>query len=175
MAETVIHVTQGRYRISDRPGDVLCTVLGSCIAACLHDPVRRIGGMNHFLLPGADPSDTGNVKYGAHAMEQLINALLRAGADRGRLEAQIYGGANTVPRLGRIGDGNAAFARDFMACEALPLRAADTGGTAGRRLCFDPVTGLARVKVIAPDLPELNGNENRASEPPDPATGIEFF
>ena len=175
MAETVIHVTQGRYQISDRPGDVLCTVLGSCIAACLHDPVRRIGGMNHFLLPGTDPAETGNVKYGAHAMEQLINALLRAGPIAAGWKHKST--AAPIPSSGLAGSGtaNAAFTRNFMACEGLPLRAADTGGTAGRRLYFDPVIGIARVKLIAPDLPELRQNENRVSGPPDAATGIELF
>lgn len=175
MTERVTHVTQGHFRVSDRPGELLCTVLGSCIAACLHDPVRRIGGMNHFLLPGADPSDLGNVKYGSHAMEQLINALLRAGADRGRLQARIYGGGNVVAGLGRIGGANAAFAREFMAYEGIALVADDTGGAVGRRVRFDPAAGTARVFPIDPAQVTERPDMTRPVAGPRAGRGVELF
>lgn len=173
--ETVIHVIQGQHRVSDRPGDILATVLGSCIAVCLHDPLRRIGGINHFLLPGAGPAEGTNVKYGAHAMETLVNAMLRAGAARERLVAQIYGGANIFAGLGRIGDANAAFAQDYVRCEGFSLQAADTGGHLGRRLRFRPALGIAQVQDIDPDLPELRRSETTACAPPSPATRVELF
>src|SRR4051812_2754025 len=100
---------------------MISTLLGSCIAVCLHDPVARVGGMNHFLLgePGRDERVPGNDKprYGVHAMELLINGMRAKGAVRGRLRAQVYGGANVVPALGPIGSNNAAFARRFLATE----------------------------------------------------------
>ena len=77
--QNIINVIQGEFRVSKRPEDVITTILGSCVSACIYDPVRRIGGMNHFLLPGTDPRERQNIKYGAYAMEQLINALLRGG------------------------------------------------------------------------------------------------
>lgn len=145
----VIHIIQGEFRVSDDPGIELATVLGSCVAACLHDPVRRIGGMNHFLLPGNDPQAGQNIKYGAHSMEQLINAMLRAGAQRNRLQAQLFGGGNVVAGLSGIGERNARFARDFVRDEGLSLVGEDLGGKTGRRLRFVPATGAARVMRFA--------------------------
>jgi chemotaxis protein CheD len=144
-ARKLIHIIQGEFHVSADPGIELATVLGSCVAACLHDPVRRIGGMNHFLLPGNDPKAGKNIKYGAHSMEQLINALLRAGAQRSRLRAQLFGGGNVVAGLSGIGERNAHFARDFVRDEGLMLVGEDLGGKTGRRLRFVPATGEARV------------------------------
>ncbi len=82
------------------------TILGSCVAACLHDPLAGVGGMNHFLLPGDDNEDPGNLRYGVHAMELLINALLGLGAKRDRIEAKLFGGAHVVHNLADIGARN---------------------------------------------------------------------
>lgn len=139
--KNVFHVIQGQYRISDDPTVELATVLGSCVAACMHDPVRKIGGMNHFLLPGSDPHADRNVKYGAHSMEELINALLRAGARRENLQVWLYGGANVVKGLGEIGAKNAQFARRFVVDERFRLMGTDLGGNLGRRVRFQPALG----------------------------------
>jgi len=147
--ETMINVGQGQFRTAADPGTVLTTILGSCVACCLHDPVRRVGGMNHFLLPGSDPRDGRCVRYGAHAMEQLINELLRTGAVRDRLQAHIVGGANVVPGLGRIGSGNARFARGFIRREGFRLIGSHTGGTRGYRIRFGAGTGELQVERLA--------------------------
>lgn len=139
--DELVHVIQGQFRLADKPNQVLSTLLGSCVAACMRDPVLGIGGMNHFLLPGNDPNSTNNVKYGAHSMEQLVNALLRQGASRDRLEAQLFGGANIVQGLTKIGDSNCAFARQFMRDEGFRLVREDLGGTRGRKIRFKPSTG----------------------------------
>ncbi|KRS18886.1 chemotaxis protein CheD [Roseovarius indicus] len=171
----VIHIIQGQYRVSDRPDDEMTTVLGSCVAACVFDPFRKIGGMNHFLLPGNDPSAGNNIKYGAHSMEQLINAMLRAGAHRNRLEVQLFGGGNVVSGLGRIGDSNAQFARDFVRQEGFILRGADTGGRFGRRLRFRPATGIARVERVDPSGGEVQRTEKVVRRPRTPSGSVELF
>lgn len=171
----VIHVLQGQYRVSDGPDDELTTVLGSCVAACVFDPFRKIGGMNHFLLPGNDPAAGNNIKYGAHSMEQLINAMLRAGANRNRLEVQLFGGANVVPGLGRIGDSNAGFARDFVRQEGFILRDTDTGGKFGRRVRFRPATGAARVEKVDPARSDLQRSEQVVRRPRPPVCSVELF
>jgi len=74
----------------------LTTTLGSCVAACLRDPVLKIGGMNHFLLPEGNVGDGAPARYGSYAMELLINDLLKRGAHRKRLEAKVFGGANVL-------------------------------------------------------------------------------
>jgi len=97
-SEKRVRVIQGEYRVSDDPDVVLTTILGSCVAACLRDPHARVGGMNHFLLPGrADcPSAQEAERYGVHLMELLVNGLLQRGAKRQRLEAKLFGGARIV-------------------------------------------------------------------------------
>ena len=159
-----IHVVQGQFEVSDRNGVELTTLLGSCVAACFHDPVRKIGGMNHFLLPGSDPRSGQNAKYGAHSMEELINALLRAGALRQRLQVQLFGGANVVEGLGTIGAQNAQFAQHFVRTEGFRLVASQLGGKNGRRVRFSPTTGTATASAFATDQPEA-----RAPAPPVPA------
>ena len=97
-----VHVIQGEYKVVNDPNVVLSTILGSCVAACLRDPVAGVGGMNHFLLPGSAmrrSSGGDATRYGVHLMELLINGLLKQGARRDRLEAKIFGGAKTIATL----------------------------------------------------------------------------
>lgn len=148
-AETVVHVIQGEFAISPDPDVVLTTVLGSCVSACLHDPVRRVGGMNHFLLPdGGARGDSGDLRFASAAMEQLVNALLKAGAERGRLRAKLFGGARFMPGLPDIGRRNAEAALAFLAGEAIPCTAMSIGGNGGRRIRFWPATGRARQMLL---------------------------
>lgn len=92
-----VHIIQGEYKVVSDPDVVLTTILGSCVAACLRDPVSGVGGMNHFLLPGTGSVTGGDAtRYGVHLMELLINGLLKQGARRDRLEAKIFGGAKTI-------------------------------------------------------------------------------
>ncbi|MBY4892705.1 chemotaxis protein CheD [Rhodobacteraceae bacterium N5(2021)] len=142
------HVMQGQTQVSQDPNEVLTSILGSCVAACVRDPERRIGGMNHFLLPGSDPRDSGNVRYGAKSMEDLINALLRKGADRRRLEVWLFGGANVLGTQTGVGAANSAFAMEFVKTEGFTLRGSDLGGTLGRRIRFTPFKGTAQVALM---------------------------
>ena len=82
-----VHVIQGEFHVSDDADLVLTTILGSCVAACVRDPVARVGGMNHFLLPGETGGE--GLRYGVQSMELLVNALLRRGARRDRLQGSI--------------------------------------------------------------------------------------
>ncbi len=143
-----LHVMQGKVRISEEPDDVLVALLGSCVAACIRDPELRIGGMNHFLLPGDDPRDSGNVRYGARSMEDLINALLRRGADRRRLEVWLYGGASVLGGPTGIGASNATFARLFVEAEGFALKGTDLGGICGRKVRFHPHSGRVEVSLL---------------------------
>jgi chemotaxis protein CheD len=145
------HVIQGDHAVSDDPNVLLTTVLGSCVAACLHDPLRGIGGMNHFLL--ADDADGARftdeaMRYGAYAMEVLINDLMKQGARRERLEAKVFGGAKMIETLHDIGRSNAAFARDFLRDEGIPTIAASLGGRCARRVEFWPATGRVRQREV---------------------------
>lgn len=144
-----ITVVQGEFRISDHACDVLSTVLGSCVAVCLHDPKRKIGGMNHFLLPfGLKTATDRPVRYGLFAMESLINDLTKAGAVKSRLEAKIFGGARISTDLRDIGRINANFAKEFLATEGIACLGESLGGTNARRVVFRPTTGQARMLIV---------------------------
>lgn len=107
-----VNIIQGEWKVLRDPDAVLTTILGSCVAACLWDPVACVGGMNHFLVPGDANSLAGGgdvSRYGVHLMELLINGLLKKGAQRHRLEAKIFGGAKMVANLSRVGEQNIAF------------------------------------------------------------------
>ena len=145
---STLQVMQGQLRLSTGPNDVLATILGSCVAACLRDPLLKIGGMNHFLLPGNDPNSTTNVRYGAQSMEELVNALLRKGAERRRLEVWLYGGAEVLSSKTGIGAANVKFAREFVRDEGFKLRGSDLGGNKGRRLRFHPYSGQIELQFM---------------------------
>ncbi|TCL75594.1 chemoreceptor glutamine deamidase CheD [Rhizobium sp. BK251] len=142
-----VHIIQGEYKVISEPNVVLTTILGSCVAACLRDPVAGVGGMNHFLLPGtsAAPMSGGDAtRYGVHLMELLINGLLKQGARRDRLEAKVFGGAKTIATFSNVGEQNAAFAMQFLRDEGIPVVGSSTGGDHGRKLEYWPETGRAR-------------------------------
>lgn len=155
-----IPIVQGEHRVVAEPGVVISTLLGSCVAVCLQDPVARVGGMNHFLLgePGADCTvgKSDMQRYGVHAMELLINAMMQFGASRPRLRAHLYGGANIIAGLGAIGSSNAAFARQFMETEGIAVGRCELGGTRARKVEFMPYEGRVRATTVAEaPLPEI--------------------
>jgi chemotaxis protein CheD len=146
--ERRIHLLQGECRVTDDPDIVLATTLGSCVAACIRDPVARVGGMNHFLLPESSEGMV-SLRYGAFAMELLINGLLSKGARRDRMQAKLFGGGRLSDGLTDIGDANATFARDFLTREAIPYTGGSLGGAQARRIQFWPVSGRARQQTLA--------------------------
>ncbi len=146
--ETVVTVLQGQYHVTTQARDKLATVLGSCVACCMFDTGAGIGGMNHFLLADDGASSGFDVKYGSHSMEMLINTLLKGGAERNRLQAKLFGGANITRGLGDIGDRNARFALKFLEDEGIDCVNHSLGGSNARRLHFWPTTGNARQYIV---------------------------
>jgi chemotaxis protein CheD len=148
--ERRINIIQGEFKVSDDPNVVLTTLLGSCVGACLRDPMAGVGGMNHFLLPGDEVgSPKESERLGVHLMELLLNGLMRQGAHRDRLEAKLFGGARMMSGLSDIGKKNAEFAKRFLAYEGIKIVGGDMGGVHGRRIQFWPVTGRALQSYIA--------------------------
>lgn len=144
-----INVTQGEFAVSSTPGEVLTTILGSCVAVCLYDPIAKVGGINHYLLPGTKTSaGTDVTSYGLNAMELLINALLKAGAKRNRFEAKIFGGARMIEGLSDVGMKNAHFATEFLSFEGIPCVSKSLGGVNGRRIRFWPMTGHVQMLML---------------------------
>ncbi|PVX30436.1 chemotaxis protein CheD [Sphingomonas pokkalii] len=168
-----VSIVQGENAVIAEPHVIISTLLGSCVAACLYDPVAKVGGMNHFLLgePGADHKVSGSdmARYGVHAMELLINSMMAKGASRSRLQAHLYGGANIISGLGSIGASNAAFARRFMETESISIAHCDLGGTLARKVEFLPHEGKSRCTKVAERV-----QERPVAPPPMPAPGGEL-
>ena len=132
---------------------VLSTVLGSCVAACIHDRTAGIGGMNHFMLPDdGDPNRGASdaIRYGAYAMEVLINELIKAGGRRERFEAKVFGGGAVLAGMTtmNIGDRNSEFVRRYLALEKIRIVAEDLQGNHPRKVAFMPHTGQVMVKKL---------------------------
>jgi chemotaxis protein CheD len=136
--------------------EVLDTVLGSCVAACIRSPRLRMGGMNHFMLPrpsgaGADTWDDVRgraTRYGTASMEQLINRILSHGATRGELEVKVFGGARVLAAMTDVGNHNVSFVREFLKNEGLKVIAEDVGDTCPRHVQFFPISGKVRVRHL---------------------------
>jgi chemotaxis protein CheD len=153
----MVKVLPGNFYISGAQNEMIVTVLGSCVSACIRDPLLGIGGLNHFMLAGTSDSSWGNeqqsMRYGIFAMEKLINELLKAGCARERLEVKLFGGANVTDTQNDIGAQNAEFALRYLRDEGLNCAARDLGGNSPRRIIYSPPTG----KVVR----RLLGNADR--------------
>ena len=142
LKKTVVMLRAGEYCVSIK-GKVLYTILGSCIATCIYDKEKKIGGMNHFLLPSRLHPDellTSNMgRYGMYAMELLIGELIKKGANRSNLAAKIFGGGNVLHfNKGNVSvmSSNINFARKYLKLEKIPIENEDVGGRAGRKIIF---------------------------------------
>ncbi len=158
----------GEYRVTRDP-ITISTLLGSCVSVCLYDPVHRIMGMNHFLLAHRRyarelpvlASEAG--RYGIHAMELLVNGLLRQGAERRHLKAKAFGGGNVLGRACAgaeadhflcVGSVNVRFVQEFLGQDRIPLVASDLGGNVGRQIHFVGTDYSVYMKKIPSSLSE---------------------
>jgi len=141
----MVKVFPGELYVTAKPDEMLVTVLGSCVSACIRDPHKGIGGMNHFMLPqghaggwGRDPEST---RFGNFAMEKLINELIKAGCARDALEIKVFGGGNVTDSRNAIGTTNGEFVMRYLEAEGLRCAARDLGGQLPRRIHYYPATG----------------------------------
>ena len=147
-----VKLLPGQYHASRGPGSIT-TVLGSCVSTCLWDPVERIGGMNHFMLPGdasAASLSTVSGRLGVNAMELLINDMLRLGAQRRRLVAKVFGGARVLQAFETLDVGalNSRFVLDFLREENITVLGEDLLGVSPRKLHFFPESGKVQMRKL---------------------------
>ena len=146
-----VKVMPGEFFVA-REDIVICTVLGSCVSACLWDRSTQQGGMNHFMLPGAEVSGPANAsgRFGAFAMEQLINELIKRGARKPNIEAKVFGGGAVLKQLTslNVGERNASFVLDFLKTEGIRVVSQDLLDVHPRRLLFFPNSGRALCKKL---------------------------
>ena len=147
-----VKILPGEYYVTGKDM-LIVTVLGSCVAACIRDPLAGISGMNHFMLPDGGSQGgiaSASARYGSFAMELLINQLLKLGARRNALEAKVFGGGNVLRALsaGNVAERNAAFVLDYLKTENIPIVAQDLLGTHPRKVYQFAKTGKVRVKKL---------------------------
>ncbi len=154
----MVKILPGEYYVS-RSDEAISTVLGSCVSACVRDPARGLGGMNHFMLPEdaavgpndwLDPAVGLATRYGSYAMESLINDLLKLGAARERLEIKLFGGGRILAAMTDVGGRNVDFIRSYMTLEGYRVAAEDLGGTRPRKVVYFPASGRARLRKLRP-------------------------
>jgi chemotaxis protein CheD len=160
----------GQYAIGSG-SDLLVTVLGSCVSACLFDSALGVGGMNHFMLPSSDVGaaavDETSARLGIHAMELLINALIRGGARKSALRAKVFGGGAVLQGMtaSNVGERNAEFALSFLRTEGIPVVAQDLLDVHPRKIYFFPGTSRVLVrKLRQTDDESLRSNERAYAE-----------
>jgi chemotaxis protein CheD len=174
-----VKILPGEYYVHDSDDLLLMTVLGSCVAACLVDRTAGVGGMNHFMLP--DGGSAG--RYGAYAMELLINELMKRGARRERIEAKVFGGGQVMRNFStmNVGEQNVKFVDQFLANERITIVSRDVLDIHPRKVCLFPRSARALVKklasthgdVIATEESAYRGQLNKA--PTAAAGSVELF
>jgi chemotaxis protein CheD len=167
-----VKVLPGEFFVHDE--DILImTTLGSCIAACLWDRERRIGGMNHFMLPDGEGAASSG-RYGSFAMELLINELIKRGASRSTMEAKVFGGGAVISGMSslNVGERNTTFVLDYLRTERITVVSKDVLDIHPRKVCFLPASGKAMVKKLASANTEaLLAQERAAAAKPAASAG----
>lgn len=138
---------------------VVLTVLGSCVSVCLLDQRKKVGGINHYMLPFWNGEGLASPRFGNIAIAKLIERMLELGADRNNLQAKIFGGGDmlhsTNPFM-QIGQRNVELAKDQLRNENIPIINADLGGKHGRKLVFNTTTGVVLVKLLKQQINDIN-------------------
>jgi chemotaxis protein CheD len=169
----MVKIGPGELHMSRDPGEAIVTVLGSCVAACLRDPVARVGGMNHYMLPqpsaqGGGPQDDGSrvddgpgawqgkagrLRYGSMAMDELLERIQQAGGRLERIEAKLFGAARLGPDAGLVGESNARFAEQYLRRLGVVPLVRELGGHWARRVAFHAASGRAFMSELRDTAP----------------------
>ena len=151
-------VFPGQFMITTVP-TLVSTLLGSCVAVCLWDKENRIGGMNHYLLPGSPEDDAGNANRGLTSTRLLIRSMINRKAKLENIEAKVFGGCNSLYRnndLFKVGERNIAIAFEVLKEFGIPAKAHHTGGAFGRKIVFNTFTGRVRMRLLVKSTNEVN-------------------
>jgi chemotaxis protein CheD len=146
-AQAYLHA--GQLAVASSP-TAITTILGSCVAVCLWDPVAGVGGVNHYLLPHHVERER-SARFGSFAVPALVDAVVRAGARRGALQAKVFGGASVIVAFRgtrNLGEENAVLAFRLLEEAGIPVLERDVGGTRGRKLVFHSDDGAAWVRPL---------------------------
>lgn len=151
MIKKRIVITQGNFAVSQDPIIEMSTLLGSCVSCCLWDSTTRTGGMNHMFLTRKKLEEGSCDLGGIHAMELVIQNMIDLGAKRQRLVAKVFGGAQMVQGLSKVGSINIEFTLRFLAAEGIACLGQSVGGETARQILFSPSTGVALQRIVSVD------------------------
>ena len=149
-------IMPGEYYVTTH-GEMIATVLGSCVAACIRDIKLNIGGMNHFMLPEIgktnkqkweDTPVSFETRYGNVAMERLINVIIANGGNRKNMEVKLFGGSKVLDMTTDIGGKNIEFVKHYLQVERLGIAAIDVGGVYPRKVLYYPSSGRVKIKKL---------------------------
>jgi len=161
----IVKVGPGEHFVTDRAEIAIATVLGSCVSACIRDPVARVGGLNHFMLPESNDGYWGraaaSLRYGNFAMERLVNDILIRGGQRGRLEIKLFGGGCLAADMGRIGERNADFVERYLREEGMVPLVRQLRGKSARRLVYFATEGRCFMQEMRDEAPRIAAGERR--------------
>jgi chemotaxis protein CheD len=147
LAKVYLHA--GQLHAANEPTEIT-TILGSCVAVCLLDPMRRAAGANHYLLPMKVGGPHASLRFGNVAIDALIEKMLALGSFECDLRAKIFGGATLVDggRAPALGEQNVILARETLAARRIPIVSEDVGGTRGRKMILTTDDGVVLVKRL---------------------------
>lgn len=156
--DSIFTVIQGEVHVTDDPSVVLTTPLGSCVSACIFDPLAGVGGMNHFLLVGEPGLHRGgnHDQYGVYAMPSLVTELVRMGGRIDRMQAWLFGGGSCVFSGRDIGHDNADFAEDYLHDMGIEIVGEDLRTRVARSISFRAATGEAWLRTYQRRDPVLS-------------------
>ena len=134
---------------------IVTTILGSCVAVCLWDPVLHIGGINHYMLALWNGEGLPSPKYGNIAIAKLIEKILGLGSRKENLKAKVFGGGEVLQSSSgilNVSQRNIELAKQMLQQEKIPILSSDVGGNLGRKLKFNTETGKVLLKKIQKTL-----------------------
>ncbi len=137
---------------------IVTTVLGSCVSVCLWDAEKKIGGINHYMLPLWNGEGLASPRYGSIAIPKLIEKMLELGADKKNLRAKIFGGGEVfwvTNAVMNIGERNIILAQDMLEDEEIPIVSSDVGGKTGRKIIYNTGTGNVLMKKLNKQIDDI--------------------
>lgn len=142
----------------DRP-HMVDTILGSCVAVCLYDPVKKIGSINHYMLPFWNGNGLASPKYGNIAIPKILERMIEMGSNPANIQAKVFGGGEVVEtktNMFRIGERNIEIAIKTLKEQNIKITGQSVGGKNGRKIRFNTETGVVLMKIIQKQ-PQNNG------------------
>lgn len=158
----VIKVGMADLKTTNSPGVLITLGLGSCVGICIYDPLTKVSGMAHIMLPSSKSirNNSNLFKFADTGINELVNKMISMGAKKYRMTSKIAGGAqmfsfSTKNDIMKIGERNVIAVKEILKEYGIPIKAEDTGGNHGRTIEFHSQDGKLLIKTIGHGIKEL--------------------